>query len=128
MGPRPGKGKMRRFILRVVAASAAVWALTGLTYAADPLRLSIGQAYGAKQPCMGVVTEHLKQLNVDQEDVERISVMPEKPPKGPVLGNRAWVSLKSCKGSLIIFLTTKCKVVDTYTRGECRIGGVKEMY
>lgn len=114
---------MRHSLFFVIFAASL--ALSGPGYNAEPLRLSIGQAYNAKQPCMSAVTEHLKRLNIDEQDVANISVFPIKPPKGRTLGYRAWISLKSYRGSLVINTTPHCNVMDVYTRGEVRIEGVK---
>jgi len=42
-----------------------------------------------------------------------------------VIGYSAWVALKACKGSVVIDLSLMCTVRQTYTHGDCRIGGVK---
>ena len=103
----------------------AVILVTGVPgYDVELIRLSIGQAYGAEQPCKGPVTDHLKRLNIDEKDVTKIGVLPVKTLKGKLLGYRAWISLISCRGSLVINMMTHCKVTDEYTRGECRMDGV----
>ncbi len=112
-------------IRAIFAAFAVSLAVSGPGHGAEPPRLSIGQAYNAKQPCMSAVTEHLKRLNIDEQDVANISVFPIKPPKGRTLGYRAWISLKSYRGSLVINTTPHCNVMDVYTRGEVRIEGIK---
>ena len=44
--------------------------------------------------------------------------------RGPeMLGVRAWVRLKACKGYLVIDMTRSCFVRQSYTRGACQIDG-----
>ncbi len=106
-------------------AIAATLVASGPGHGAESVKLSIGRAYSAKQPCMSNVIEHLKRLNVDEKDMTKISVFSVKPPKGRLLGYRAWISLKSYRGSLVVNMTPHCKVRDEYTQGEYRIEGVK---
>ncbi len=96
---------------------------SGATGGTGPLRLSIGQAY-AKPKCETSVTRYLGHLKIAEDEVANISVFSVKPSTGRRLGYRAWVSLKSCRGSLVINLAPHCGVVDTYTRAECRFEGV----
>ncbi len=117
---------MYNAILAIFVTFAASLAVSGPGHAAEPLRPSIGQAYSANPPCMSAVTEHLKRLNIDERNVAKISVFSIKPPKGRTLGYRAWISLKSYRGSLVINTTPHCNVLDAYTRGEVRIEGVRQ--
>ena len=115
---------MFRMTLGLLVAFAAISVTSVPGYDAEPIMLPIGQAYGAEQPCKGPVADHLKRLNVDERDVTKIGVLPVKTRKGKLLGYRAWVSLKSCRGSLVINTTAHCKVIDEYTRGECKMDGL----
>ena len=115
---------MCRVRLGLLVAVAAILVTSVPGNDAEPIRFSIGQAYAAEQPCKGPVADHLKHLNVDEKDVTKIGVLPVKTRKGKLLGHRAWVSLKSCRGSLVINLTVHCKVIDEYTRGECTMDGL----
>ena len=96
---------------------------SGATGGTEPLRLSIGQAY-AKPKCETSIGRYLAHLKIAEDEVTNISVFSVKPPTGRRLGYRAWVSLKSCRGSLVINLAPHCGVVDTYTRADCRFEGV----
>ncbi len=115
---------MSRVTLGVLVAFAAISVTSVPGYDAEPISLFVGQAYAGEQPCKGPVTDHLKRLKVDEKDVTKIGVLPVKTRKGKLLGYRAWVSLKSCRGSLVINTTTHCKVIDEYTRGTCKIDGL----
>ncbi len=96
---------------------------SGATGGTGPLRLSIGQAY-AKPKCETPVTRYLGHLKIAEDEVTNISVISVRPTTGRRLKYRAWVSLKSCRGSLVINLTPLCGVMDTYTRADCRFEGV----
>ncbi len=96
---------------------------SGATGGTEPLRLSIGQAY-AKAKCETSINRYLAHLKIAEDEVTNISVFSVKPTTGRLLGYRAWVSLKSCRGSLVINLAPHCGVIDTYTRADCRFEGV----
>ncbi len=96
---------------------------SGPTDGTEPLGLPIGQDY-AKPKCETTITRYLEHLKIAEDEVTNISVLSVKPPKGKLLGYRAWVSLKSCRGSLVINLRPYCEVTDTYTRADCRFEGV----
>ncbi len=71
------------------------------------------------------ITRYLEHLKIAEDEVTNISVFPIQPPTGPRTGYRAWVSLKSCRGSLVINLTRLGgRVTDAYTRADCRFEGV----
>ncbi len=112
-------GKTLAIALGLVAFVMA----SGATGGSGPLRLSIGQAY-AKPKCETSITRYLGHLKIAEDEVTNISVFSVKPSTGRLLGNRAWVSLKSRSGSLVINHTPLCMVTDTYTRGDCRFEGV----
>ena len=94
-------------------------------YGAEPLGLSIGQAYGAYR-CKDAIARHLESSKVEVDETGKIRVLSNKSPKGRTLGYRAWVPLKSCRGSLIINFTRHCHFLDTYTSGECRLDEIKQ--
>ncbi len=81
------------------------------------------QAY-AKPKWETAITRYLEHLKIAEDEVTNISVFALQPNSFKPLGNRAWVSLKSCRGSLVINLTPLGGVIDTYTRGDCRFEGV----
>ena len=87
------------------------------------MRLSIGQASAAPR-CGGALGRYLDRLKIEEREITKISVFSVKPATGKLLGYRARVSLKSCRGSLVVNLTTHCKVIDAYTRSDCRFESV----
>jgi len=109
--------------LAIVFGLVAFVMASGSTDGTGPLGLSIGQAY-AKPKCETSITRYLGHLKIAEDEVAKISVFSVKPPTGRRLGYRAWVSLKSRSGSLVINHTPLCMVTDSYTRGDCRFEGV----
>ncbi len=81
------------------------------------------QAY-AKPKWETAITRYLGHLKIAEDEVTNISVLSVVALTGPLMGYRVWVSLKSCRGSLVINLTRLGRVTDTYTRGDCRFEGV----
>ena len=81
------------------------------------------QAY-AKPKWEPAITRYLEHLKIAEDEVTNISVLPVVALTGPLMWYRAWVSLKSCRGSLVINLTRHGRVIDAYTRADCRFEGV----
>ncbi len=81
--------------------------------------------------CESVVDQQLDRLNVDRTDIEKIFYTKQHRTSGRgestrVVGVDAWVRFKSCKkGYMVINMTRYCHVRQAYTRGQCRIPGVK---
>ncbi len=84
--------------------------------------------------CEGEVADRLAALSIDDADVAGISTVPKYVARAqfglPRVssdfdGVTAWVSLNSCKGSLVIDLNRRCRINQTWSRGECRVPGVK---
>ncbi len=74
----------------------------------------------AEHDCEPTVTERLNRLNVDPSDVRKIDWLEET--RGDdeyVVRIDAWVSLRSCKGHVVIQMTPHCFVPQVYGRGEC---------
>ena len=91
------------------------------------LGLMIGApADAARNPCEATVAERLERLNVDPSDIRRIDYVPVRRSSRDntrVIGFEAWVSLRSCRGNLVINLSKRCRIRDVYGRGECELGG-----
>ncbi len=91
------------------------------------LGLMVGSpADAARSPCKAAVAERLDALNVDPSDIRNISYVVQHSSHrdgGSAIGFEAWVSLKSCKGNLVINLSKRCRIRDVYGRGECKPGG-----
>ena len=80
--------------------------------------------------CQAVVDENLRKLAIDANDVRRLQFSPTYEHEDAE-GNRrrsgtdVWVRLQSCQGALVIDLTRACRVRQVYTRGGCRLPGIK---
>lgn len=78
--------------------------------------------------CAGVVDDHLAELPLAPGDVksvriiERTNIAEDFGPE--IFGVDAWVRLHSCSGWLVINMTPKCYIRQTYTRGDCRVEGL----
>ena len=76
----------------------------------------------AEHDCKPTVTERLNRLNVDPSDVRKIDWVEVIKVGGDdefVKRIDAWVSLRSCKGYVVIQMTPHCFVSQVYGRGEC---------
>ncbi len=77
------------------------------------------------------VTERLGHLNVEPSDVRSISCLLDRRggrDGGRVVGITAWVSLRSCDGSVVIDMTRHGQVRQVYGRGACDLGGAVETW
>ncbi len=83
-----------------------------------------------QERCQAVVNENLRKLAIDANDVRRLQFSPTYEHEDAE-GNRrrsgtdVWVRLQSCQGALVIDLTLACRVRQVYTRGACRLPGIK---
>ncbi len=80
--------------------------------------------------CDSVVDQQFDRLNVDRANIEKLfytrQTRTHNPDNTVERGVTAWVRFKSCKkGYLVINMTRNCHVRQAYTRGQCRIPGVK---
>ncbi len=91
------------------------------------LALTIGaSAEAARKYCEATVAERLERLNVEPSDIRGISYALEYGggrDGGRVVGILAWVSLQSCRGSVVIDMSRHCQVRQVYGRGACDLGG-----
>ena len=80
----------------------------------------------AQEYCAPVVTKRLSQLGVGSERVEEIIYANSYSggENAEVVGINAWVKLRSCNGPLVVEMTTGCRLIQQYTRKECRVQGV----
>jgi len=80
--------------------------------------------------CAAEVDDHLAGLPLAAEDVKSIRIIERTniaDDFGPeIFGVDAWVRLKGCSGWLIVNMRPTCYVVQTYTRGDCRVPGVTQ--
>ena len=100
--------------------------LAGLALAAALLPAPLAAADSER--CAGKVNAHLASLQLTPDDVKSIRIIEEvniSDDFGPeILGVDAWVRLNSCSGWLVINMTAKCYVKQSYTRGDCRVEGL----
>lgn len=78
--------------------------------------------------CGAAVEAELDRLNVNRSDVDSISYSRRTQTiqdDEVTVGFDAWVRFKSCKGALVVPMRTSCRVRGSYTRGDCKVDGVK---
>ena len=78
--------------------------------------------------CEAEVAERLAELGIPPADVAGVRTFPEIAASrtGAIArGVKAWVSLNSCTGSLVIVTTKECRVKRTYARGACAVPGLE---
>ena len=83
-------------------------------------------ADAARNPCEATVAERLERLNVDPSDIRRIDYVPVRRfsrDNTRVIGFEAWVSLRSCRGNLVVNMSRHCRIRQVYGRGECELRG-----
>jgi hypothetical protein len=121
---------MRRGNAKASASNALVWhgwtvgVLIAVTAAVGTTSMP-AEATGVS--CEAIATQHLERLNVDPSDVRKISCVADRRggrDGGRVVGVTAWVSLHSCKGSLVIDMSLHGQVRQVYGRGACDLGAV----
>ncbi len=81
------------------------------------------------ETCNSTIDQRLSDLKVNRADLDKISIFPRYENRDDqtnrVLGFDAWVRFKGCTGALVIDLERDCRVRQVYTRGQCRVPGVK---
>ena len=96
------------------------------------LALTMGApAEAARKYCEATVAERLDSLNVEPSDIRGISYVPDRSRNsddGRVVGIVAWVSLRSCRGSLVIDMSRHCRIRQVYGRGACDLGGAIDVW
>ena len=79
--------------------------------------------------CESAVASRIAELGIDPADVAGVRTFPELTggrTSTVARGVKAWVSLKTCEGSVVIVTTKSCRVKQTYTRGACTVPGLEE--
>jgi hypothetical protein len=90
--------------------------------------LPAGDLQAQSKRCAGTVESHLAELPLAAGDVksvriiERVNIDDEFGPE--ILGVEGWVRLNSCSGWLVINMRASCYILETYTRGDCRVEGL----
>ncbi len=103
----------------------------GIGVAVALVLLAVLPAEAAQSYCKATVSEHLDRLNVDPSDIRGIYYDVQRNRgrnSDRVVNILAWVSLRSCNGSLVIDLSPRCRVRQVYSRGECDLGGAVETW
>ena len=83
---------------------------------------------GRYERCETTVADRLSELNIT--DIAAITYVPVygsggRTSRGAVIGVKAWVSLESCKGSVVISMNQRCRIKQTWTRGQCEVPGLR---
>ncbi len=76
--------------------------------------------------CESAVANRIAELGIDAADVAGVRTFPELiggRSSVVVRGAKAWVSLKTCEGSVVIVTSKVCRVKQTYARGACTVPG-----
>jgi hypothetical protein len=100
---------------------------TSLALAAVLAALAAPPSLAAGNACQAAVSEHLERMKIDTGDVRTISVSARTRSRrggNRVIGIDAWVSLESCRGSLVMRMSRSCRLKEVYSRGECRFPDV----
>ncbi len=104
-----------------------MWKYSTIVPLSVALILSMGAYAEAASRCDAVVTDRIKQLNIDMDDIRSIFYTRRtRSSRGDdrVVAIDAWVNFHSCKGSMVIDMDVRCHVRKVYTRHECRVPGV----
>ena len=109
-------------IVRIIP-TLTVAALAAATLAADP-----AQASGRYDRCEPVVEQELSRLQVDPARIGDISLQVRsynnREDNTRITGILGWVELRDCAGRLVVDMTPRCRVRQSYTRGACTVPGV----
>ena len=100
--------------------------LTALAAATLPAAPS--QASGRVDRCTPAVEEELSRLQVGADRVGAISLQirshNDRDDDTRVIGVLGWVELTDCRGRLVVDMTPRCRVKQSYTTGACSVPGV----
>ena len=108
---------MKRFLVWQAATLAAL-----IVYTAAALPAA------AQQPCRDDAEQELAKLGVAAEDLDKIVIgknRSRRDGESYLVGYSAWSYLKTCDGAVVIDLSKECWVQQIYTRGACRLDGVR---
>ncbi len=78
------------------------------------------------EPCETVAATRLESLGIAATEVKNISMIQivNNPEFGTITELQAWATLLSCPGTVVIKLTPRCRIKETYTRGGCRVENI----
>ncbi len=126
---------MRRYHSSTTDRTAGVWYGWVVGGALIVVNAAIGTiaapAEAAGSSCVAAATERLNRLNVEPSDIRKISCLEDRSggrDGGRVVGFTAWVSLRSCEGSVVIDMSRQGRVRQVYGRGACDLGGAVKVW
>ena len=78
------------------------------------------------EPCETVAAKRLESLGIAATEVKDISMIQilNSPEFGTIRELQAWATLLSWPGNVVINLTPRCRIKETYTRGGCRVENI----
>ena len=84
----------------------------------------------SREACRPVVDGELRRMNIAAGQVSKIEMVREsyiggRAPSSEAKAISAWVYPKSCAGQIVFEMGPNCTVYSRYTRGQCRVAGVK---
>ena len=99
--------------------------------AACLVSLSFQAPATAAEACKATFDRELSKLGISQSDIKSMriaSITSAAAGAGSpyVIGQEAWIGLKSCKGSVVLRTTRGCTYLGAYTTRECQIPGVPQ--
>lgn len=98
-----------------------------LVYVTVALLAFSGLAMAAPHSCDKQTNAKLAQLGVAASQIKTKSFIEVR--DGSVAdrlqGYEAWIELDSCQGNLVLEMSPECEIQETYTKGACKIEGLK---
>ena len=91
------------------------------------LFLFSGLAVAGPHDCAGAVAARMAQFKVSPDQIVR-TVFVDVRDAGCcdfLGGYEAWVDLKQCRGSVVMKLSLQCGIDEAYTKGACKLEGLK---
>ena len=78
--------------------------------------------------CADKVRAHLEELPLAEGEIKSVRIIEQVNIAGDfgpeILGVEAWVRLNSCSSWLVINMTAKCFIRQSYTRDDCHVEGL----
>ena len=114
-----GFDAMHQAMKKALAATLSIAVLTSASAASALMKREVYQ---------NRTEEELAKLKISKEDVEsvKIRLIKSKDDRGPEIRRaEGWVRLKFCTGHLVVVMNQTSFPLDTYTRGDCSVPGVK---
>ena len=76
------------------------------------------------QPCKATVDKQLAEWQIPADEISNISYIKKwsgshRQGGSHVMGVNAWISLKSCRGELVVDMDKGCLKIQAYAQGDC---------